>query len=276
MRAVAPSIRGAEIQRARNKRPENLDTYDLTMRAFALASAASPSGARQGLELLDRAMELDPDYALPVAIAAWCHGQLVTYSGTITAAEEKARALALAERARVLDADDDPLVITARCAVHTMFNDFETGTFLLERALALDPTSSWAWERSGWLNMFSGRSAVAARHFKRAISLAPAPEQNALRYIGIGSACFDRGKYEEAAHWKRKAMLEEPGTAWVNRTLAVTYARLGDRSAAQKSLDAFRRCCPDITIRQIINAAPFRPDFWERIAEGLEDLGLPL
>jgi len=132
MRAVAPSIRGAEIQRARNKRPENLDTYDLTMRAFALASAASPSGARQGLELLDRAMELDPDYALPVAIAAWCHGQLVTYSGTITAAEEKARALALTERARVLDADDDPLVITARCAVHTMFNDFENGTFLLE------------------------------------------------------------------------------------------------------------------------------------------------
>ena len=106
--------------------------------------------------------------------------------------------------------------------------------------------------------------------------LAPAPAQNSLRYIGIGSACFDLGKYEEAALWKRKAMLEEPGTAWVNRTLAVTYARLGDRSAARRSLDEFRRCCPDVTIRQVINAAPFKPDFWNRVAEGLDDLGLPL
>jgi adenylate cyclase len=220
-------------------------------------------------------MEVDPDYALPVAMAAWCHGQLVTYSGTSAMAQEKAHALALAGRAGVLDADDDPLVITARCAVHTMFGDFDTSSFLLERALALDPTSSWAWERSGWLNMFSGRSSVAARHFKRAIRLAPSPKQNALRYIGIGSACFDLGKYQEAAHWKRKAVLEEPGTAWVNRTLAVTYAKLGDRSAAVQSLDTFRRCCPDVTIRQVINAAPFRSDFWNRVAEGLDDLGLP-
>jgi len=276
MCAVMPSIRGAEIERARRKQPENLGAYDLTMRAIPLAFAANPSAARQALDLLARAMELAPDYALPAAIAAWCHGQLVTYSGTSAMAQEKANALALAERARVLDADHDPLVITARCAVHTMFNDFDTGAFLLERVLALDPTSSWAWERSGWLNLFSGRSAVAARHFKRAIMLAPAPAQNSLRYIGIGSACFDLGKYEEAALWKRKAMLEEPGTAWVNRTLAVTYARLGDRSAARRSLDAFRRCCPDVTIRQVINAAPFKPDFWNRVAEGLDDLGLPL
>jgi TolB-like protein len=276
MRAVMPNIWGAEIERVRRKRPENLGAYDLTMRAFPLASAASPSAARQALDLLTRAMELAPDYALPAAIAGWCHGQLVTYSGTSSIAQEKAIALAFAERARVLDADDDPLVITARCAVHTMFNDFDTGAFLLERVLAADPTSSWAWERSGWLNLFSGRSAVAARHFKRAIRFAPAPSRNALRYIGIGSACFDLGKYEEAARWKRKAMLEEPGTAWVNRTLAVTYARLGDRSAARRSLETFQRCCPDVTIRQVISAAPFKPEFWKRVAEGLDDLGLPL
>src|SRR5262249_3048184 len=34
MRAILPQIRGAEIERARRRRPEDLAGYDLTMRAF--------------------------------------------------------------------------------------------------------------------------------------------------------------------------------------------------------------------------------------------------
>jgi len=141
-------------------------------------------------------MEVDPDFALPAAIAAWCHAQLVTYNGTRTWAEEKALALRLGQRANVLHADDNRLVVTARCAVHTMLNNFETGAALLERALALDPTSPRAWERSGWLKAYLGQSALAVRHFKQAIRLAPAHARNALRYIGIGSACFEAGQYD--------------------------------------------------------------------------------
>jgi adenylate cyclase len=275
MRAVLPNVRGAEIERARRKPPEDLSAYDLTMRAFPLAFAASPAAAQQALDLLARAMELNPADALPVAMAAWCHAQLVTYNGTRALADEKACALRLAQRANVLDTDDDPLVITARCAVHTMLNDLETGSALLERALALDPTSSWAWERSGWLKTYLGQSDVAVRHFRRAIRLAPSCARNAHRFIGLGSACFDAGHYEESVRWKRKAVLEEPGTIWVNRTLAVSYARLGERLAALDCLDALRRSCPDLTISQVVNAVPFTQDFLDRVAEGLNDLGLP-
>jgi adenylate cyclase len=275
-RAILPNVRGAEIERARCKGPEDLDAYDLTMRALPLAFAANPDAARQALDLLARAMTINPDYALPVAIAAWCHAQLVTYNGTRELADEKACALLLARRAHILDSDDDPLIITARCAVHTMLDDLETGAALLERALALDPTSPWAWERSGWLKTYLGQPDIAIRHFKRAIGLAPDGARNAHRYIGIGSACFDASRYLEAARWKRKAILEDPGTAWVNRTLAVSYVRFGDRRAALDSLDALRRCCPDVTIHQVVNAVPFRQDFLDRIAEGLDDLGLPL
>jgi adenylate cyclase len=275
MRAILPNVRGAEIERARRKRPEDLDAYELTMRALPLAFAANAHAANQALDLLARAMEIDPDFALPAAIAAWCHAQLVTYNGTRALADERARALRLAARANVLDADDDPLVITARCAVHTMLNDLETGAVLLERALALDPTSPWAWERSGWLHTYLGQSDVAIRHFKHGIELASDQSRNAHRYIGIGSAYFDAGRYEEAARWKRKALLEDPGTCWVNRTLAVCYARLGDRKAALDSLGALRRCYPDVTISQVVNAVPFTQDFLSRVAEALDDLGLP-
>jgi hypothetical protein len=45
----------------------------------------------------------------------------------------------------------------------------------------------------------------------------------------------------QGADWMRQALLERPATAWVNRTLAISYARLGQRPAALDSIDAFRR-----------------------------------
>jgi TolB-like protein/AraC-like DNA-binding protein len=276
VRAILPNIRKAEIERAHRKRPDDLGAYDLAMRALPLAFAANPDAAKQALDLLTSAMEIDPDYALAAAMAALCHAQLVTYNGTRLVAEEKMHALRLANRAGVLDTDGDPFVVTARCAVHTMVNDLETGGVLLERALALDPMSAWAWERSGWLNTYLGQSDVAIRHFERAVRLAPARSQNAHRLIGLGSAHFEAGHYDEAARWKRRAVLEQPGVAWVNRTLAVSYARLGDRLAALDALNALRLYCPDVTISQVLNAVPFTRDFLDRVAEGLCDLGLPL
>ena len=42
VKAILPNIRGAEIDRARRKRPEDLDAYDLTMRAFSFRICIEP------------------------------------------------------------------------------------------------------------------------------------------------------------------------------------------------------------------------------------------
>jgi adenylate cyclase len=273
IRAIAPYIRGAEIDRARRKRPNDLDAYGLTMRAFPFVFATYPRAAKRAIELLDRAMEIDPDYAPATALAAWCHAQLVMHNGAPSPKQARTRALLLSERAGILD-PDDPLVLTARCAVHTMAGHLEHASELVTRALALDPTSVWAWERSGWVKAFLGDPEVAIRHFNQANSLDSHPP-NANRLIGIGSAHFDAGRYNEAALWKRKALQEQPGTAWINRTLSVSYVRLGDQSAALDSVSALRRYSADLTIGKIVAAVPFRQDFLDRVAEGLNDLGLP-
>lgn len=274
IRAVLPSIRGSEIERARRTQPQNLDAYGLAMRALPFVFASRPEATRRALDLLNRAMEIDPDYGLAAGLAAWCHGQLVMYNGTPEPGEERTRALRLAERAAILD-DDDPIVLTARCAVHTMAREFDAADTLVARALALDPTSGWAWGRSGWLNSYRGHSDVAIEHFARAIALDPYSSSNANSYIGIGSAHFDAGRYDAAAFWMRRALVEQPGTAWANRTLSVSYARLGERLKALESVEALRRYCPDLTVGQVVAAIPFRKDYLDRLGEGLSALGLP-
>jgi tetratricopeptide (TPR) repeat protein len=156
-----------------------------------------------------------------------------------------------------------------------MAGEFEAADALLSRALQLDPTSGWAWGRSGWLNSYLGNSKVAIEHFRRAISLEPSSLSNANNFVGVGSAHFGAGRYREAAAWMRKALLEQPGTLRPNRTLSVSYARLGERLKGLESLEALRRYCPDLTVSRVVDAIPFTQHHLDRLAEGLSDLGLP-
>jgi adenylate cyclase len=269
MCAIPPQIRGVEIERVRRSPPNELNAYGLTIQAFPLVLASYPGATMRALELLNRAMDFDPDYAPATALAAWCHAQLVMHNGTAAPAEERARALQLGERAGVLD-PDDPAVLTARCAVHTMSGEFDRADALVARALALDPTFAWGWQRSGWLSAFRGDPDTAIAHFEYATRLDPLSSN----LIGIGCAHFDAGRYEGAVFCKRKGSRQQPGTAWIHRTLSVSYARIGEKQAALASIEALRRYSPDLTISKVVNALPFRQDFLNRVAEGLDDLGL--
>ena len=224
-------------------------------------AVASRNGYRSRLWLGDRSCRVVP----------WAIGDVQRLRG---AAQERACALRLAQRAAILDSDD-PLVLTARCAVHTMAGEFDVADALLARALELDPTSGWAWGRSGWLNSYLGNSEVAIEHFRRAISLEPSSPSNANNYVGIGSAHFGAGRYHAAAAWMRKALLEQPGTLWANRTLSVSYARLGERLKALESLETLRRYCPDLTVGRVVDAIPFRQDHLNRLGADMSDLGCP-
>src|SRR5438477_2995437 len=73
--AIEPTLRKAEIERARRKRPESLDAYDFYLRALPFASTAMPEDAEKALPLLEQAIQLDPDYSVAHALIAWCHEQ---------------------------------------------------------------------------------------------------------------------------------------------------------------------------------------------------------
>jgi adenylate cyclase len=273
-RAVPPAIRDAEIDRAWRAAPRDLDAHGLAMRALPFVFQSRPDATRHALEFLHRAMEIDPDFGLATALAAWCHGQLVMYNGTETPAEETLSALRLVRRAAILD-DGDPLVLSARVAVHTMAREFDTADALARRALRRDPTSAWAWGRSGWLHSYRGESRTAIAHFRRALSLASDAATRANSFAGIGSAYFDTGRYKAAATWLRKSLQEQPDMSWPNRSLSVSYARLGHRTEAAAALNALRRYRPDLTVGEVVAAVPFRNDFLSRLGDGLSGLGLP-
>ena len=272
--AIQPSLLMAEIERTKRKRPESLDAYECMLRAYPFIWAFDPQSNTAALEHLQRAIEIESDYPLALALAAWCQARKVIYNWTPALDDAKTEGLRLARLAG--DATSaDPVVLTALSAAHSVIGDLEKATALIEKALALDPSSAMAWNRSGWLNAYCDRSEIAIEHFERAIRLSPFDPMNFNCYFGIRNAHFAAGRYEDALSWCRKGMLERPELIWPLRSLAACLGLLGRINEAR---DAARRLCeahPDITVSKIIAITPHRSDYLRRYAEGLRRAGLP-
>jgi adenylate cyclase len=272
--ALEPTITLSEIERAKRKRPDNLDAYDCVMRALPAVWSHGADTTAEGLRLAERAMALDPGYALPKALAAWCYAQRVSYMRSPCPADDRAKAVTLAQQATALDSDD-PLVLTVLSAAYAVAGKFELGLAAIERAVALDPNSAWAWLRSGWANNYVGNPDKAVEHFRRSMRLSPLDPMHFNALVGIGAAHFATGQYNEAARWLEQALREKPSATWVYRILTATYGNAGQLAEARRTAARFLEAFPGMTVSKAIAATPGDPGFLSRYAQGLRDAGLP-
>ncbi len=72
--AIEPKLRVAEIERAKRKPTGDLRAYDLWLRALTHFNTLTREGIEEAIRLLERAIEIDPDFALAcllVAVHSW-------------------------------------------------------------------------------------------------------------------------------------------------------------------------------------------------------------
>ncbi|WP_423068003.1 adenylate/guanylate cyclase domain-containing protein [Devosia sp. CN2-171] len=273
--AIQPSIRRAEIERARKKRPDTLAAYDLVMRAFPHLWAHNPTDNAEAIALLKRALQLDPDYALAAALAGWAHGQQVVYNWTTDYATERLEAGSLIETA-VRTIGEDPTALTALASAMMMLGlDVPQAAALADRALALDPNHAWAWMRRGWGQVYLSNPEEGLVAFERAMRLSPMDPFAFNIHIGVGLAHFAAGRPQQAIIWAQRALSERPGLTWPHRDLATYYAHHGDLAAARDALERFRRVHPGVSIASIGDGLRFMyPSLLARYLQGLRLAGL--
>ena len=272
--ALQPSIRLAEIERSRRKRPQNMGAYDYTMRALSHVWMLEKNEARAALELLDKALGIDPDYPLALALAAWCHAQRSVYNWADDIEAAKVEALSLAERAASLSADD-PLILAVLGTVHTFARNYGAARVLLERAVALDPNSAWACSRLGWLATYADRPEEAFGYFEKALRLSPIDPMNFNNYVGLASAHQVAGDDAAAAQMFQRALDERRNALWIHRNLAPALLGAGREAEAKKSFQALLAAYPGFTIKRFKDAMVFSPQVLDRLAQQLAALGLP-
>jgi adenylate cyclase len=272
--ALQPSIRLAEIERARRKRPQDLGAYDYAMRAIQHVWVLEKDEAGRALELLDKALAIDPDYPLALALAGWCWAQRSVYNWVEDLDGAKAKALSLADRAAA-QSTDDPLILAVLGAVHTFARNYGVARVMLERAVALDPNGAWALSRLAYLDVYEDHAEAARANFEKAMRLSPLDPLNFNNYAGIGSTYLVEGKDNEAAECFIRALQERPNALWLHRHLAAALYGAGRLKEAQASLAIVHKAYPDITVKRFREAMVFSPPTLARICDQLLALGLP-
>jgi adenylate cyclase len=273
--AIQPSIRAAETDRSHRKRPENLDAYDFYMQALPHVASLDRKGNTKGLGLLEQALQLEPDYAAALSMAAWCHAQRCVYNWTEDPITESQLTLQLANKAVTL-ATNDPFALSVLGAAHTLVREFKTAYELLQRALELDPNCAWGWNRLGWLNSYLDRPTESIECFERAIRLSPLDPVNFNCFAGLGASHSLQGRHDEAVKWLEKALTANPQARWIYRQLIPAYVSAGRIDDARRGLRLLLQDYPSLTCQKVRVAMLYSERTMDRICDGLEQAGLPV
>jgi tetratricopeptide (TPR) repeat protein len=70
--AIAPKLEQVGIDRARRKPTESLDAYDYYLRGISCFHRGHWKDLSEALELFQKAIDLDSDFACAYGMAAWC------------------------------------------------------------------------------------------------------------------------------------------------------------------------------------------------------------
>ena len=274
--AIEPTLRKAEIERSRKMRPENLDAYDLYLRALPHTYAMRADDNTEALRLLHEAIELDPDYAPALAYAAWCYEQRLTRGWETTQESDAATSITLARRAIATNSDDANAMAAAGFVLLMVGRDYDAGLSTIDRALSINPNTAPISMFAGWANNFAGKSDVALSCFERALRLSPTDPGGFFFLTGAAMAHLLSGRAEEALEMAGKSMALNPGWDTTQLVLAAASSQLGRSAEARAAVETLLAAAPLSTVSLYEELLRFRhEEDLAVILEGLRAGGLP-
>jgi adenylate cyclase len=271
---IEPTLRQAEIERARRKRPDSLDAYDLYLRALPFAYTSMPEDAERALTLLEHAIALEPDYAAAHAFIAWCHEQRYLRGGLRE--DAKTAALRHARLAIAAGADDATALAIAGLVIGFLERrDYENALDAFDRSLALSNSSALALGLSALTRAWHGESAIAIEQAELALRLSPFDPLTNQRYMAIAIAHFVAGRFEEAAVAANRSVQANPRFSPPYWMRAAALANLGRVDEAKIMAQRLLEVQPQFTIASITSAPFANPEILTALGDALRQVELP-
>lgn len=274
--AIEPRLLEAETRRIKQKRPENLDAYDLVLRGLDLMNRLTPDNTAAALRLFETAIGLDPSFGRAYACASWCHRRHVQLAGMSLSLHDQRECVRLARVALNVDAGDPYVLWQAGMTAAYVERDPDAGMVLIDQSLQINANANRAWLASGLVRCMVGDPEMAIDHAERAIRLSPLDTSMWVAHGVLATAYLQLARYEESAHWARSSTRRHIYNAPAFHVLAASCAQLGLMDQAHEAIERALEFDPKLTIRrleEIFLISRYRN--LDRFLEGLRKAGLP-
>ena len=271
--AIEPSLRKAEIERVKRKRPDSLDAYDLMLRALPYTYSHIYQDAEAAIPLLEKAIELEPDYAAAHAPLAWCYH--FRFSRATLREEDRAAAIRHARAAVASGVDDATALGIAGFVISLDEHDQPTALNVFERALALSNSNTFALSCSALVLSFMGETEQAIERALRALRLSPFGSLNYLANNALAISYFLTGRHQEAQDAARRSVQLNPRFSVCHLFLTMALIGLGCIAQAKEEAQRALALDPTFSISRFAVTAGFEPKVFSRLADAWRAAGLP-
>jgi adenylate cyclase len=157
--------------------------------------------------------------------------------------------------------------------VHTRKKEYDKAIAAAERAVTLDPGSSWALYRYAIALNFASRPEQAIPLFEKAIRLNPFGPS--AFYYDFGIALRDTGKMDEAVATFKKSIERAPNWIWPHAHLAVTYSIMGMDQEARAEAAEVLRINPRFSIEWVAKNTAYDQARMVKVFNAMRKAGLP-
>jgi adenylate cyclase len=242
---IEPNLRRAEIERAQRKRPDSLDAYDLYLRALPHLKSMMPKDSAPGVDCLEEALKLDPEYAIAHAYMAWALDRRFALG---FAEADAAAALRHAQAARIHGGDDPAALAMSAMVLLHLGRDFGAAARTVAQALALSGSSATALFLGAHVHAFSGDTALGEDYANRALRLSPFDSLAFEGHQSLGVVRMRHRRFDEAAANFAKAAQANPRFAFPHALHAGALALAGRIEEAKSVVLRLQQLVPNYRI----------------------------
>jgi len=263
-------VEAAKQDRVQRKPTENMAAYEYVLAGKVMHHWSNREANAKAIQMLDRAIELDPNYA---HAHAW-KGCVIGQAWMNGWSEDPAASLQLIsdelKTALALD-DNDADVHRILAALNLNFDAHDKAVYHQDRALSLNPNSDLIVVQQGEVLTWLGNAEEGIEWIRRAMRLNPYHPERFWSHLG--RAQYTARIYADAIASYSK--LTAPDHTH-HTFLAASSAQLGNRVAAAAHTHEVLQRQPAFTIGNFLQTLHYRqPSDVEHVREGLQKAGLP-
>jgi tetratricopeptide (TPR) repeat protein len=198
---------------------QNLAAFEAYLVGKQRAAKRNSGSLAEAVDYLERAIDLDPNFALAYVELAESYLAQIEFSG-LAKDQMIAKAEPLIEKALGLDARLGE-AYTVLADIQRIRADFEGAEGTYQRALELNPNYAKAYGAYGALLRYAlGRPEEALTLHRKAVELDP---MSALAINSVGQDLEHLGRFDEGLSWYKKSFQVDPGSSLNLWNIALYY-----------------------------------------------------